>query len=187
MSSLIFDMTNDKDVSSGKSKLDLTVLSGLVTVNRDREKGKGPLTVTVFGIPVYTGTGNSGLRALTDRIEATLGAQRKKFSDTFDQVTGSRQLPDATMELYSNVKRTGEKGLTTITDSLDRVSSFLKEQAAPISNRNGRPASKGDIFVTKPAQFKPEDLKPRMSESAFKKFAATTNATSHDLHLQQLL
>lgn len=180
-------MTNDKDFESGKSKLDLTVLSGLVSVNRqDRENGsKGPVTVTVFGIPVYTGTGNGGMRDFSSRLQSTLNEQRKRFDDSIESVTGSRQLPDATMQLYSQVKRTGEKGLSTITDSLDKVSSFLKDQAAPISNANGRPATKSDSFVAKTVNFKPEDLKPRVSETEFKKFA-TTNKTAHDLHLQIL-
>lgn len=183
MGSLIFDMTNDKDLSSGKSKLDLTVLSGMVTVNRDRDKGKvGPLTVNVFGMPVYTGTGNGMLRNWVSHIESTLREQSGKFQD----VAASRQLPDATMQLYSNIKRTGEKGITSITDSLDRVSSFLKEQAAPIANTNGRAASRVDLFVTKPPQLRPEDLKPRLSEADFKKFA-TTNTTAHDLHLNNHL
>lgn len=55
-------MTNDNDAKAGTSKLDLSVLQGLVTVSQDKTKlsdGRvsGPLTVTVFGIPVFIGSG----------------------------------------------------------------------------------------------------------------------------------
>lgn len=183
-------MTNDKDISSGKHKLDLTVLSGLVSVNGDRENGKGPLTVTVFGIPVYTGKGLAGgaggPRELFSRISATLSDQRRKFDDQVEKVTGSRQLADSTMDMYSNVKRTGERGISALTDSLDKMSSFLKEQAIPIRNTNGRAATRDDMFVTRPPQLRPQDLKPSLTESAFKKFAAS-NATAHELHLQNTI
>lgn len=63
-------MTNNNSGKSGK--LDLSVLSGLVTVITDKERqddgtSTGPVTVTVFGIPVYSGKSRMNRNTLRNR------------------------------------------------------------------------------------------------------------------------
>lgn len=60
--SQIVDLGTDK--RTDKSRVDLTVLGGLVTVATNKTQlpdgsSSGPVIVTVFGIPVYVGSGTS--------------------------------------------------------------------------------------------------------------------------------
>ena len=56
---IFFDMTHQREPGSGRNKLDLSVMHGLVTVNHEKIRNpsdgrlEGPIRVTVFGIPVY--------------------------------------------------------------------------------------------------------------------------------------
>lgn len=125
-------MNNEKDDESGRSRLDLNVMGGLVTVNRDRERkpdgaSSGPLTVTVFGIPVYTG---NVLKLRDNYTQDLVQAQSRSLGSTLnnaltDQVATSEQL-------LSTIRRNSERMTQHLGDMLSRMASLVRPQAESI-------------------------------------------------------
>lgn len=171
-------MKKDDD-DTGRSQLDLSVLSGLVTVNRDKARGPngqltGPLTVTVFGIPVYTGraiapaigrvgSNNYKNNLATNRSEESLPSQANKLNiSAITQSLGAitAENPISTSQIYSTVRKTNEKVLYSLANMLSRMASLASQQAEPISNINGRAADKSDGFVVA-SKFSRSDLEPK--------------------------
>ncbi|KAG9508679.1 hypothetical protein GZH46_02819 [Fragariocoptes setiger] len=84
----IYNMNLDKSNVTGVSKLDLTVLGGLVHVFRNRTKDQegrftGPITVSIFGLPVYD-NGQRPALPVSPLASATDGTnvERSRTNDT---------------------------------------------------------------------------------------------------------
>lgn len=131
----IFDMTNSVGAGRNQSKLDLSVLSGLVTVNKDRQRNPisgevtGPLTVTVFGIPVYTGRASGPASAELSRNQRnTAQARNEEIENLVDsrQAVISDGLRSASDQIQSTLTSTNEKVLSTLTSLVDRLSALMK-------------------------------------------------------------
>lgn len=132
----IFDMTNSVAGNKNQTKLDLSVLSGLVTVNKDRQRDpmtgqvSGPLTVTVFGIPVYTGKASAAAGSPQSRSISQNTAQAR--DDVIENLVDSRQavindgLRSAADQIQNTLTSTNEKVLTTLTSLVDRLTTLMK-------------------------------------------------------------
>lgn len=118
---IFFDMTNHKDAESGRAKLDLSVLQGLVTVNKDRARDQsgqltGPMKVTVFGIPVY----QSKLRQQPgESAESSLSQLRSASQDHVQGVS-------------NQVLRTNGELKSGLSDLLGRLSSMVRQASQAI-------------------------------------------------------
>jgi len=138
---IFFDMTNLNNPN--QSRLDLSVLQGLVTVQKDKQRDQdgqmnGPMKVTVFGIPVYTSKGNftnSRIDSLAEPIrqsrkllEDSIGQKRSELSSKADEL--SRRVADQ-LQLANN------KMMGTLSNFLTRVTSMLRQP----SSRDSSPAS----------------------------------------------
>jgi len=154
---IVFDMTNHDD--GEKSKLDLSVLSGLVTVNREKARQadgqiSGPLTVSVFGIPIYSGS------AL--KMPPSLFGENRTLSKSSSESSDRNVLPGN--ELYSAVRRSNERFLGSLSGMLSQLASLVGQQAVPISNINGKPADSKDGYVM-PSKFSKSDKEPKSQSS----------------------
>lgn len=120
---LFFNMFKDDNKNTGQSRLDLSVLNGLVTVNRDKERKPngsigGPLVVTVLGIPVYQGTTNRGTFGNQTFIRSI-----KRSSEDGNQSNVDISIVD---QFSENFKKTNEKTLKSIADTFDRLMSLFR-------------------------------------------------------------
>lgn len=154
---IFFDMTNERD--ENQSKLDLSVLSGLVTVNRDKARKPngqqvGPVTVTVFGIPVYSGLGSSG-RKIRSENNSIISSQRSDKDVTREEM--SRERP-AMMELYDQYLKMQQRATSSISDLFNKFSHTIGQRTQPFENVNGPPA---DQRFHRPSTFTKEDLVPK--------------------------
>lgn len=126
---IFFDMTNHKDDESGHSKLDLSVLHGLVTVNKDRKPDAtgqmtGPLKVTVFGIPVYQGKAHPN----PTQVEDQLAQSRSSLSA--QNVSG---------QVAASSRQTNEKLVGGLSDLFGRMTSIVRQATQAI----GSPSAAG--------------------------------------------
>lgn len=108
---IFFDMIKDKDTE--RNRVDLSVLKGLVTVNGDKVKqadgsSSGPLSVSVFGIPVYSGNYRSSPKS---QLKSEL-----KSSDN-----------SALENLIASQAAANERALTTIRKNSERVTQQFNE------------------------------------------------------------
>lgn len=187
-------MTNDKN----NSKLDLSVLSGMVTVNR--EKGRqpngavtGPLTVSIFGIPIYSGQAAPPKVPQTSSTTVPRGdfgvSTRYDTDYNIDSMlrTGTNRdidelLPEPTNPIYENMKRVNKKLLNHLADSLNKLALYVGHKAEPISHMPGNPATKADGFVGQ-STFLKSDFEPKIVyRNATTKGSSTTRAPS--VHLE---
>lgn len=140
---IFFDMTNLNNPD--KSKLDLSVLHGLVTVQKDKERDQngqmnGPMKVTVFGIPVYTSKGNQRSGAPMDSLEEPIRQTRKQLDDT---ITRSRsdlnnRAEELTRKVNDQVQSANQKLANSLADFMNRMSTILRGNplAPPSANTN---------------------------------------------------
>lgn len=121
---MIFDMNNQVGAGKNQSKLDLSVLSGLVTVNKDKQRNpstgevSGPVTVTVFGIPVYSGktAQQTRLRSRGEDLKDSVQSRQAAISD------GVRSTSDS---IQDTVSSTNEKVIGTLSSLVDRIASII--------------------------------------------------------------
>lgn len=176
-------MTNSNDANSGK--LDLSVLSGLVTVSRDKSRQEnglvgGPVSVHVFGIPVYSGTASRlpHRQVSGDTTTVTDSEMKSAKPDAKPEVTVSAGRQEQVVDdfvgkqLISSIKRTNEKVLRQLSDLLGRSARFVSERAEPIANVNGRAADNKIDNLVQPSMFSREDLEPRLPSALAAKKAA---------------
>lgn len=115
-------MTRQADAAGGQSKLDLSVLRGLVKVTRDRPANGffgGPLTVSVLGIPIYTRQGAS--------------SEGKTSAEPLVSITGS----NSAHEIYHNAKRINENLKNSIVGYLNRTATFIRQQSQSTATEAG--------------------------------------------------
>lgn len=145
------------------SKLDLSVMHGLVTVNQDKEKGangvSGPLTVTVFGIPVYTGRASARGGPVVEVREKPRTLEdiiQHPFADISNKTTPIMR------ELYINSRRANEKILRSFSDLFSRAAKRIEDSIETLSSGSGKPID-GDLAknLVKSAKFEKEDLQLR--------------------------
>lgn len=151
-------MSNDKDDQLGRSKLDLSVLNGLVTVNRDRERKEnglsaGPLTVTVFGIPVYTGNVLKQYDSSTrDQVQAQ---SRSLKSAVADQAAANEQL-------LSTIRKNSDRMTQYFGDMLARMSNIVRPQGEPIDYSSSEKRRQQPTVSSAQPQVQPEQ--PRLGD-----------------------
>lgn len=159
---IFFDMTNEH--GDNQSKLDLSVLSGLVTVSRDKARKPngqqvGPVTVTVFGIPIYSGLGSSASRGHTGRKirsdNDTMPSALRSDHDTREELKSERPI---VMELYDQYLKMQQRATSSISDLFSKFSHTIGQRAQPFENVNGGPA---DRRFHKPSTFTKQDLVPK--------------------------
>lgn len=117
---MIFDM-----VGGGKnqSRLDLSVLSGLVTVNKDKQRNPltgeigGPLTVTVFGIPVYSGRTIQPTRPRSENLDESILAR---------QAAMTGRVRSASDSIQDTVVDANERVINTLSSLVDRITSLIR-------------------------------------------------------------
>lgn len=148
------------------SKLDLSVMHGLVTVNQDKTKDSsgqvsGPMTVTVFGIPVYTGKGTRGSNPQVEAKERARKAEdvlQNQFADISNKTTPVMR------DLYLNSRKTNEKILGSFSELFSRAAKKIEDTIQTLRSNSGAPV---DIDATKnlvqPAKFDKEDFQPKTS------------------------
>lgn len=152
---IFFDMTNSQGKNT--SKLDLSVLSGLVTVNHDKTRRPdgqqvGPVTVTVFGIPVYSGIGSSKPTTRRGRLEnGTVRADQLPINQV------RRDMP-LVVEIYEQVQKLNQRAVSGLSDIFTRLSHTLGQRAQPIENVNGAPT---DHSFVRPSTFTKRDFMPK--------------------------
>lgn len=130
---IFFDMMNHNDKESGKSRLDLSVLQGLVTVNKDKARDQngvmsGPVKVTVFGIPVYTSKGN--------RVSSRAAAAHRDLSNSIETArsAANAKADDMATGITEKVQRTNEKMLSSVSDIFDRLTSMMRRSNSQSSS-----------------------------------------------------
>lgn len=140
---IVFNMLNQVDKNTGDHKLNLSVLQGLVTVDKDKtrnEKGEvtGPLRVTVFGIPVYNGRNYLGSGARAAGEPATT---RSSLDNSIETKQSS-----AEESLSGQVRAFNEKLASSLSDFLARLSSSVRrasQRTADPEPMTGAPVQTG--------------------------------------------
>lgn len=147
------------------SKLDLSVMQGLVSVSRDKSRDKngtvsGPLTVSVFGIPVYSGRA----RKAVTQVEASKAKARKEedvlqhpFADISEKST------PLIRELYINSRKTNERILRSFSDMISNAAKNIENSIQTLSTGLGRPIENDAIKSVRSSNLNKEDLQPRNS------------------------
>lgn len=149
-------MNSERD--DGKSKLDLSVLHGLVTVSRDKAKQAdgtlaGPMTVTVLGIPVYSGSGRRQ-SSIGDRITDTLQSRRQVTESSLpsSRTEGAvQQESEITSRVVDIAKKTNEKVFRSFNDLLDRLNTAVRNRIDSLtsqgSSSNNNPKKVSDNII----------------------------------------
>uniref|UniRef100_A0A6G1SEB4 Hemicentin-2 n=1 Tax=Aceria tosichella TaxID=561515 RepID=A0A6G1SEB4_9ACAR len=153
---VFFDMVNHADREQGKSKLDLSVLQGLVTVNKDKTRDAngdmtGPVKVTVFGIPVYSGKGTSsyfassssptsssssgasGAAAAASAGNSSPQASQENTIETRRGGLASRAEDTASM-LTNKVQKVNDKMINSLSDIFERFSTALRRTGSSLAS-----------------------------------------------------
>jgi hypothetical protein len=129
---IFFDMVNQADKEQGKSKLNLSVLQGLVTVNKDKARDQngqmtGPVKVTVLGIPVYTSKGTPPSQTTSaaplSRAELENAIETKRAS-----LAASAE--EASASLTSKVQEINRRVLGSLSDIFERLSTTLRRASS---------------------------------------------------------
>lgn len=158
-------MTNE----SGREnqKLDLSVMGGLVSVNQDKKKQNGtvsgPLTVSVFGIPVYAGRTQKSVPV--DPLKA-LERSMKESKELLIHPVGNSALEDtgsAAREFYTKIRKTNENILRSFSEMLSRTAKSIENSIPFLSDKSGRPVNNEIEKFVKPSRFNRDDFLPRNS------------------------
>lgn len=157
---IFFDMNNSHEEDS--SKLNLSVLSGLVTVSRDKARKPngqqvGPVKVTVFGIPIYTGHASSEPKS---ERSARL-SRSSNSSQTADSEIPAEQLKKHTFllgHLYELAQKVHHRVSLSLSDTFNKFTHTIGQKAMSVENVNGAPT---DSTFVKKSVFTPEDLAPK--------------------------
>ena len=133
---VFFDMTNQNDPDSGRQKLDLSVMQGLVTVSKDKTRDQdgrltGPVKVTVFGIPVYStkGTAASGSGEQVERV-LTRGQNEIETKVASTRSLLAERAGNIQEQARSNFQKGNEKLVSSLSDILDKLSTVLKQSTS---------------------------------------------------------
>lgn len=103
-------MNLNNENQPGKSVVDLSVLGGLVTVFTNKTaqpngRPSGPVTVSVFGIPVYVGQHSNSVRVgrvESEPIPSSLVSKKEESPKSLSQ-------DEMLQQLYALVKRQSER------------------------------------------------------------------------------
>lgn len=152
---VFFDMTNQNDPDGGRSKLDLSVLQGLVTISKDKARNQdgrmdGPFKVTVFGIPVYNskGTASSGAssRPSASARNETIARQEKELEASLGSARAALNArADAISErVRDNLQKSNEKVMKSLSDIMDKLLTILKKSPIPANSPSKYPLPSND-------------------------------------------
>lgn len=151
---------NGKD----QSKLDLSVMHGLVSVNHDKVRDlngtvSGPLTVSIFGIPVYSGRARKATTVAETKakVRKEEDVLRRPFDDISEKSTPLMQ------ELYINSRKTNERILRSFSELLSKAAKNIEHSIETLSTGSNRPIDNDIAQLVKSSKLNKEDLQPRDS------------------------
>lgn len=140
------------DINNLGSRVDLSVLGGLVTVNTNKTRlpngqATGPVIVTVFGIPVYVGQGTSGKpMSLQPPSQPKIVKPQSNAEPISQKPIESRSQPKAKSPRVEKDKKL-EIGATTTTVNKAEKADLSRIQLAEILTRMAQKINEQDAII----------------------------------------
>lgn len=142
------DLLSDKSRGANNvtnSKLDLSVLGGLVTVQGDKERtadtSSGPVVISVFGVPIFSGNTAKSVLNVKEKLGETVKAQQKSLESSMDGLLGRGNVTEMAGNLFSSIRQAEDRSAKRLADSLNRIASFLSPPNERVQKPMGVPVA----------------------------------------------